>query len=278
MKMLIKELHMKRQLDCRAFLSYLVAVLLAAAVLGTSGCASQQSGQVPTSKQYLDLRHYEFATAEQQAAFEQFMADAAIPALNRLGISPVGVFKEAEADKLGLYVLLPHPSLASVGTANTLLLADKTFQKAGSAVIDSPKGSPVYRRFESSLLLSFDDCPKVEVPSKKATRVFELRIYESHNTTKAKRKIEMFNEGGGEIAIFRETGLNPVFFGETIAGKLMPNLTYMVGFDDMEAREAAWSVFRIHPDWKRISKLDYYKDTVSHITKSVLKPAACSQI
>ena len=272
MKMLIKELHMKRQLDCRAFLSYLVAVLLAGAVLGTSGCASQQSGQ------FLELRHYEFASADQQAAFGQFLSDAAIPALNRQGISPVGGFQEIEKDKLGLYVLLPHPSLASIGTANTLLLADKTYLKAGVAVIESPKQKPGYQRFESTLLLAFDDCPKVEVPTKKATRVFQLRIYESHNTTKAKRKIEMFNEGGGEIAIFRETGLNPVFFGETIAGKLMPNLTYMVGFDDEAAQEAAWSAFRIHPEWKRISKLDYYKGTVSNITNIVLRPAACSQI
>jgi len=256
------------------YFSVVFVVVLATLLQPVSFAASHSE----TSKQYLDLRHYEFATAEQQAAFGQFMADAAIPALNRLGISPVGVFKEAEADKLGLYVLLPHPSLASVGTANTLLLADKTFQKAGSAVIDSPKGSPVYKRFESSLLLSFDDCPKVEVPSKKATRVFQLRIYESHNATKAKRKIEMFNERGGEIAIFRKTGLNPVFFGESVVGKLMPNLTYMVGFDDAEAQKAAWSAFGKHPDWNRVKSLEYFKGTVSNITNIVLRPAACSQI
>lgn len=253
-----------------------VLPLVVLAVLLQAGAyASHHKG---TSKQYLDLRHYEFASAEQQAAFGQFLADAAIPALNRQGISPVGVFQETEKDKLGLYVLLPHSSLESVATANTLLLADKTYLEAGGAVLESPKNEPGYQRFESALLLSFDHCPKVEVPTKKATRVFQLRIYESHNTTKAKRKIEMFNEGGGEIAIFRETGLNPVFFGETIAGKLMPNLTYMVGFDDEAAQKAAWSAFRIHPEWKRISKLDYYKDTVSHITNIVLRPAACSQI
>jgi hypothetical protein len=230
------------------------------------------------AKQYLDLRHYEFASVEQQAAFEHFLAEAAIPALNRQGIKPVGVFKETEADKLGLYVLLPHSSLKSVGTANTVLLADDTYLLAGAAVLESPKKKPAYQRFESNLLLSFDDCPKVEVPSQKATRVFQLRIYESHNTTMAKRKIEMFNERGGEIAIFREAGLHPVFFGETIAGKLMPNLTYMVGFDDAEAQKAAWSTFGRHPEWKRIRSLEYFKGTVSNITNIVLRPAACSQI
>jgi hypothetical protein len=49
----------------------------------------------------------------------------------------------------------------------------------------------------------------------------------------------MFNEGG-EIAIFRRTGLAPVFFGEALVGSKIPNLTYMLGFDDMEALEKGW--------------------------------------
>ena len=58
------------------------------------------------------------------------------------------------------------------------------------------KNDLVYKRMTSSLLLGFDECPKVEVPSKKDTRLFQLRIYESHNTTKAKLKVEMFNKRG----------------------------------------------------------------------------------
>ena len=41
----------------------------------------------------------------------------------------------------------------------------------------------------------------------------------------AKKKIEMFNEVG-EIAIFKKTGLQPVFFGETIIGPKLPNHFY----------------------------------------------------
>ena len=36
----------------------------------------------------------------------------------------------------------------------------------------------------------------------------------------------MFNSA--EIAIFRRTGLRPVFFGETMVGAGMPSLTYML--------------------------------------------------
>lgn len=238
-----------------------------------AGAADHPSG----GKQYLELRHYALASAEKQAAFDTFLAQAAIPALTRLGVGPVGVFKMAEGQDAGLWVLLPHASLESVAMTNTNMLANERYQQAGSAVLNCPKDDPAYLRMESSLLLAFDHCPKVEVPSRKDTRVFQLRIYESHNTIKAKRKVEMFNEGG-EIALFRRTGLNPVFFGESVVGSKMPNLTYMVGFDDSDAQKKAWKTFGAHPEWKEMRSKPRFRDTVSNITNIVLRPTASSQI
>jgi hypothetical protein len=253
---------------------------LAASGLAATGSLNQLTGAAdhPSSgKQYLEVRHYALASAEKQAAFDKFLTEAAIPALNRLGVAPVGVFKMAEGDDAGLWVLLPHPSLESVATTNTKMLADEQYQQAGRAVLDCPKDDPAYVRMESSLLLAFDHCPKVEVPSQKDTRVFQLRIYESHNTIKAKRKIEMFNEGG-EIALFRRTGLNPVFFGESLVGGKMPNLTYMVGFDDSDAQQKGWKTFGAHPEWKELRSRPYFQDAVSNITNLVLRPTGSSQI
>ncbi len=198
-----------------------------------------------------------------------------IPAFNRLGVAPVGVFKYADDSKNDLYVLVPHQTMKSVLQTHTKWLADSVV-KTQIDVVDSPKKDPVYKRIESSLLLGFDTCPKVEVPTFVDTRVFQLRIYESHNPMKAKRKVEMFNSG--EIAVFRETGLDPVFFGESLIGSKMPNLTYMVGFDNPEAQKKAWDAFRVHPKWKEMSSDPYYKETVSNITNIVLKPAKGSQI
>ena len=91
----------------------------------------------------------------------------------------------------------------------------------------------------------------------------ELRIYESHSMKKGQKKIEMFNTGG-ELDIFGKVGLTPVFFGEALVGLKLPNLTYMLGFDNEEAKEAAWKAFLAHPDWKKL--------------KIVLRPSSCSQI
>jgi len=254
--------------------------LLAAAGLAGLGPLAGISGAKDAGnlkKDLYELRLYQLEAGAKAEAFEVFLRDAAVPAWNRIGIKPVGVFKMADAKSPDVYVLLPHPSLESVLTATGKLMADAKFLKAGASVLDAPFKDPAFKRIESSLLLAFDECPKVEVPEKKESRVFELRVYESHTVKKGQKKIEMFN-AGGEIAIFRRTGPQPVFYGEAIVGTKIPNLTYMVVHDDMAAKDKNWKSFGSSAAWKKLSSDLAYKDTVSHITKAFLTPAACSQI
>ena len=175
-----------------------------------------------------------------------------------------------------LYVLLPHASAAAV-LAWTRSWPGTGVQEAGRDVLMAPKADPAYTRYETSLLLGFDQCPRVEVPTTADTRVLQMRMYESHSRERNRKKVAMFNEGG-EIAIFRRCGMNPVFFGEAVAGPRMPNLTYMLGFEDEAALKKGWDAFRADPEWKKLSADPAYADTVSQITNLVLRPAAGSQV
>jgi hypothetical protein len=71
-----------------------------------------------------------------------------------------------------------------------------------------------------------------------------------------------------------------VFFGRTIAGPKMPNLTYMLAFDNMAAREANWRTFATSDEWKKLSATPGLSDaeTVSNISTSFLSPLAGSGI
>jgi hypothetical protein len=238
--------------------------------------AEAQAAGTAAKKQYLELRLYHLASAAKQKLLIDFFRDTAIPVLNRLGIGPVGVFQFLEEDTPNLYVLLPHNSAGSVVTAGRLM-ADPEYCKSGAAVLESPKADPAFTRIESSLLLAFDGVPKVRTPAKGNSRVFQLRIYESHNAERARKKMEMFNTGG-ELEIFARTGLPVVFFGEALVGTKMPNLTYMLGFDSLEAKEKGWKTFMAAPAWDKLKRDPAYKDTVSNITNIMLRPAACSQI
>ena len=203
------------------------------------------------------------------------MQNVGIPAMNRIGIGPVGVFNAIYGpNSPTLYVLMVHKSLDTVVNSASMLLADDQCRK--SDFINAPLSEPAYVRVESSLMRAFEGLPELVVPERKP-RILELRRYESHSIKAARKKIEMFNKGG-EIKIFLKTGLQPVFFGETIIGPRMPNLTYMLVFDDMADRDAKWKIFGSDPDWRQLSKDPEYKDTVSNITDIILRPTPYSQI
>ena len=261
-----------------------VAASCLAGLAPLAGAARAEGAPGRSNKEYIELRLYLLESPQKQKALLDFFGEAFVPALNRLGIAPVGVFtvlpqegSSITEETPNVYVVLPHKSIESAVTTSARLMADQEYLKAGAAVLDAPKSEPAYTRIESSLLIAFDEMPRLEAPVKQESRLFQLRIYESHSAKMGQRKVEMFNSGG-EIAIFRRTGLLPVFFGQSLVGDKLPNLTYMVGFEDMEANEAAWAAFRADPGWLKLRADPYYKDTVSNITNIFLRPAPCSQI
>jgi hypothetical protein len=238
-----------------------------------------QGGQGRGGRYVYELKQYILESKEQQNGLLEFLGKAMIPALNRLGIEKVGVFVEKEErDTPTVYVLVPHRMAWSVFSTTSRLMSDEQFLKDGEAFLNAGNENRTYKRIKTAILLAFEGMVAPEVPSTKDTRVFQLRTYESPTVKTGQKKIEMFNTA--EIAIFRKTGLNPVFFGEAIAGDNLPNLTYMLGFDNEEAQKAGWQAFGKHPDWQALRAMPEYADKkiLCGITNIVLKPAACSQI
>lgn len=232
-------------------------------------------------RQYYEFVTYHLMNRNQAAAVEHFMAEAAIPAYNRLGIDPVGVFESLFGPRMAaVFVLLPHPSITSVADCRDNLLKDERYLKAGQDFLQTSIDRPSYSRIESSLMAAFTGMPKLELPPNnlsRRSRIFEIRQYDSHSMTAHKRKIEMFNEGN-EIRVFRNTGLQPVLFGETLIGNDIPNLTYMLTFDDMTHLQRAWEKFKNDPEWVKLRDDPYYADTVSDIRDIILSPLGCSQM
>jgi hypothetical protein len=263
---------------------FLKSSLAASSLVGLGAVAEAAAAEAADKPphEFYELRLYHLRRGSKQKLFDDFYREAALPAMNRIGLGPIGVFNVVVGpDSPTVYVLVPHKSLESFATAPTRLRADTDYQKAGAAFINAPATDPAYVRVESSLMAAIEGVPKLEVPSAAAgnkPRVFELRTYESHSKQANKKKIEMFNTG--ELAIFRRTGLQPVFFGETLAGSKMPNLTYMLTFENMAARDKNWAAFVADPEWKKLSSTPGYTDPeiVSNISNLFLRPAPYSQI
>jgi hypothetical protein len=262
---------------------FIKASLAAAGISATPTLLPAVAGEsAGSSREFYELRLYHLRRGPKQKLFDDFFQNAAMPAMQRAGISPIGAFTVmvGEASPT-MYVLFPHKSLDTYANSIDLLASDSAYQSAGAEFINAPASDPAYIRVESCLLRAFAGVPKLEVPTgayAAASRVFELRTYESHSKRANRKKIEMFNEG--ELAIFRRAGLQPVFFGETLIGSRLPNLTYMLVYEDMAARDKHWSSFVSDPEWKKLSSTPGYTDPeiVSGISNLFLRPTAYSQI
>jgi hypothetical protein len=265
----------------RAFLQSSLALAGSGGLVVSGWTASVDEAGTAVS-QYYELRLYHLRRGPQTDLFDKFYREAAIPALNRAGIAQVGVFNVMVGpDSPTMYVLLAHPSLESVASLHERVNADADYKTAGADFINAPATNPAYVRVESSLMVAFEGMPKLEAPQFAGggkSRLFELRTYESHSWKAHKKKIEMFNRG--EISIFKRTGLTPVFFGQTLIGTRQPNLTYMLGFENSEARDKGWSAFVGDPEWTKLRTTPGYADAeiVSDISNVLLRPAAYSQI
>ena len=248
----------------------------------TGGILQSQEAKPATTDFYV-WRQYVVRTGTQPQRLAEFLKGAAIPALNRLGHRPIGVFEVvAGVPSPSIFVLTPSASLSDVAGIEPGLERDTEFMRAAEGYINAPATDPFYVRQETSLLSAFPNVPHIAVPTATGSggpRLFELRIYESHNERAHRMKMRMFTEMG-EVDIFRRVGLTPVFFARTIIGSRMPNLTYMLVHENLAAREKSWAAFGGDPEWKKLRSTPGFSDAeiVSNITTIFLRPASYSQI
>jgi hypothetical protein len=179
------------------------------------------------------------------------------------------------------YVLIPGSSVDLLVDLETRLPSDKDFLAAAAPFWNATSASPSFQRVEISLMAAFSGWPGITPPAASATkgkRIFQLRTYESPSNADHIRKVEMFH--AGEFDLFRNAGIHPVFFGDTLIGSRMPNLTYMLSFADTAELEAKWNTFRADPAWKKLSTDPQYAfdQIVTNISNLLLSPLDCSQI
>lgn len=254
---------------------------LAASTVALAGNSPAQPATA-RSRECYQIRRYALESGPQLKLTEAFLAEAFIPALTKLSMGPVGAFRlDIGPETPAYYVLIPGPDPAHLAELDLTLAKDEEFLKAAKPFWAAPASAPAFQRVEYSLLAAFEGWPKVTPPpatASKAKRIFQLRTYESPSYRDHVAKVEMFHSG--EFGFFVKAGCNPVFFGDTLCGTRMPNLTYMLSFANTTELETNWDVFRNDPAWKKLSAdARYaYEPIVSNITNLTLSPLSCSQI
>lgn len=228
-----------------------------------------------------EIRVYQTANPEQAGRLDAYLSECLIPALHRLGVKDVGVFKALPGDTVytgRTYMLTSHGSLRKLISTEERLMQDGAYLSAAKSYLDTFPAQQAYTRKETILLQGFRLFPAARRPNlsgPRTERIYELRSYESSNERLYWNKVEMFNEGG-EIRIFDRLGFNAVFYGEVVAGARMPNLMYMTTFENKADRDARWGSFRDDPEWKMLLADPKYRKNVSRNETIFLRPTAYS--
>jgi hypothetical protein len=265
--------------------------LAAGAGILTGRTAGAQAGQVASgpaqvvapgsasgkARQYYELRKYLLAQGAETQLTDKYVSTALIPALNRMGIAPVGAFNLSIGPETPvLYLLLPCANLDTLVNAELHLRGDQEFLAAADAFWNAPAAAPAFQRVESTLLIAFEGWPQLTLPpatAQHSKRVFQMRTYESASNRDHVRKVQMFH--AGEFGIFEKVGFWNVFFGDALIGSRLPQLTYMLSFADLNQMDDLWAAFRDDPEWKKLNTVPEFnfEPIVSDITNLVLTPA-----
>lgn len=220
----------------------------------------------------------------QEQRVDQFLKDAYLPALHRMGLSKIGVFKPVGNDTSSnkrIYVLVPFKKMEQFVELNQKLQKDKQYLQAGESYQNTPHNQPNFKRTETILLQAFTGMPVSEKPALKAPvadRVYELRSYEGPTDKLYRNKVDMFNKGD-EVGLFRRLGFNAVFYAEVLAGARMPNLMYMTSFESMQERDQHWKTFGADSAWKALtSNPEYSRQNVSKADIHLLRATSYSDL
>ncbi|WP_162234650.1 NIPSNAP family protein [Sphingomonas sp. Leaf231] len=261
--------------------------LIAGATAGGMTLASSKAGvarpAAAGTPEIFELRTYQLVNGPMRERLDAYLKNALIPAARRAGCGPIGTFAVSiGAGSPGIHVLIPHPSIAHFVALPERLAADPSYVRAAEPFSGATPAGPAYATMNVKLMRGFPHFPRVEVPDGSAgtsTRIFELRTYFSHSEKAGSTKIDMFDTGG-EIEIFRRTGLKPVFFAQDLTGPRLPSLTYMLTFPDLATRERNWRTFGTDPAWRQLIATPGLTDPdiTTGIDNQILSPTPYSQI
>ncbi len=229
------------------------------------------------SQEYYEIRTYQMKFRGNMGILENYLAKALIPALNKYGVSKVGVFKDlGKPEPAILVVAIPFATLEAFAGYKDALAKDVIYQETSKNYFEQVGAEkPLFERISTYLAKGFSGHPTMKLPVTNPGRIYEWRTYEAYNEDALRRKVALFNEE--ELSLFDRVGLHNVFFGEVLAGENTPCLSYMLAFENMTERDANWAKFSADADWKRMVNDPRFTNSHSRTVRRFLEPTSYSQ-
>jgi hypothetical protein len=219
-------------------------------------------------REFYLIQIYHCSNLNQINGIDAYLKNTYLPYLHKTGIKKVGVFAPIDNDTATdkrIYLWLPMASLNVLDQLDQAVEKLDPMTKNDLVDLENADGSLPYNRVERIITKSFIDQPtyvKESSLTKSPERIYEYRSYESPTENMHLRKVHMFNQGG-EVVLFKRLNFNAIFYSKAIAGPRMPNLIYMTSFNNMDDRNEHWKAFSASPEWKSISNMPKYMNSVN---------------
>ena len=239
---------------------------------------SQAAAATPARSQYFELRFYALRQGSQGTRMNEWNSKTLMPLMKKHGFGTAGYFNVSVGPMPMMVSLVSYPSWTAIDSAWQKLGGDPEFYKSLNAM-EAADPEPMFERAETQLLRAANYSPEPKVMERpKTPRIFELRRYESDNYQKFVAINRRFNDH--TVALFKKHGFDQVFYGTPEYGTAIPNLTYLLAFDSLAARDACWASFNADPEWQKVRKasIDEGGQIVSRITNWLLSPTVYSPI
>jgi NIPSNAP len=221
----------------------------AGALAGLAAAPPLRPADADQRTKFYTFNVFQLRQGTQSARMHDWFRDALLPKLAKIHAGPKIVLEA---------VIAPHsPQIAFITGFSSFeeiwTVLSKLNQPDLEAAWDKIErgAEPPYDSETLSILQAAPYSPDIatEVTKEKrdTPRYFELRRYHSPTGSQLRALHQRF--AGPEIKIFHRSGIHPMLYSSTLFGANMPNLTYLIPFDSLAAREKAWSVFAADPEW-----------------------------
>ncbi len=234
------------------------------------------SAEQPRKTRFYVLEQYFMEQGSQPTRLHEFFSKSLLPALARVHKGPVIVLDALVAPHMPqVAVIAGMETVDQVWSVSKALFSNQEVTEA----LDRWEKDPPFISQSASLLEAAEYSPEIVAPEKpSAPRIFELRTYHSPTSRQLKALHERF--AGPEIKIFHRSGIYPVLYSTTVFGADRPNLTYLIPFESLAAREKAWAAFSADDEWVKVRKesVDRYGQITNVIQISLYRATAYSPI
>lgn len=222
-------------------------------VVGAAGLSQAAGGaDGKTYRTYMFWQLF-LKNGSQPQRIHDYLQKGLIPTLKRLKAGPVLVMEALVAPHMPqVAVVIGFKSMADVAAVHEAADKDAELTKLFETW---ERGEEPAAETQSSMILQATDYSPELVADKeprKTPRIFELRVYHSPTVRQLRALHERF--AGPEIRIFHRVGVHPVLYTNTVIGPNVPNLTYLIPFDNLDAREKAWNAFGADPEWQKVRR------------------------